>query len=68
MGGWATRNEAGPRDGEQWVERLKEELAALIQYVEINKEQELWSYRTLSYKKLNDENQKLQLIASITHL
>mmetsp|Transcript_89909 Transcript_89909/g.178690 ORF Transcript_89909/g.178690 Transcript_89909/m.178690 type:complete len:165 (-) Transcript_89909:60-554(-) len=29
---------AGPRDGEAWVERLKEELAAMIQYVEINKE------------------------------
>jgi ufm1-conjugating enzyme 1 len=30
--------EAGPRDGEKWIERLKEELAALIKYVQINKE------------------------------
>eukprot|EP00933_Yihiella_yeosuensis_P046841 TRINITY_DN4246_c0_g1_i1.p1 TRINITY_DN4246_c0_g1~~TRINITY_DN4246_c0_g1_i1.p1 ORF type:complete len:170 (+),score=32.47 TRINITY_DN4246_c0_g1_i1:140-649(+) len=29
---------AGPRDGADWVERLKEELAALITYVKINKE------------------------------
>merc|ERR1712048_1100762 len=29
---------AGPRDKEQWVARLKEEYAALIQYVKINKE------------------------------
>eukprot|EP00929_Paragymnodinium_shiwhaense_P069728 TRINITY_DN35182_c0_g1_i1.p2 TRINITY_DN35182_c0_g1~~TRINITY_DN35182_c0_g1_i1.p2 ORF type:complete len:164 (-),score=42.75 TRINITY_DN35182_c0_g1_i1:362-853(-) len=29
---------AGPLDGEQWIERLKEELTALIKYVEINKE------------------------------
>ena len=28
---------AGPRDGADWVERLKEELAALIKYVQINK-------------------------------
>lgn len=30
--------EAGPRDKDKWIERLKEELAALIQYVQINKE------------------------------
>ncbi|CAK0805888.1 unnamed protein product [Prorocentrum cordatum] len=29
---------AGPRDKEKWIERLKEELGALIQYVQINKE------------------------------
>eukprot|EP01027_Heterolobosea_sp_BB2_P014824 GEZU01021267.1.p1 GENE.GEZU01021267.1~~GEZU01021267.1.p1 ORF type:complete len:165 (+),score=40.22 GEZU01021267.1:23-517(+) len=29
---------AGPRDGENWVKRLKEEYATLIKYVEINKE------------------------------
>eukprot|EP00913_Durusdinium_trenchii_P026070 g24457.t1 len=29
---------AGPRDGTEWVERLKEELAALIKYVQINKD------------------------------
>ncbi|CAE7780169.1 unnamed protein product [Symbiodinium pilosum] len=29
---------AGPRDGPDWVERLKEELAALIRYVQNNKE------------------------------
>ncbi|KAF2073891.1 hypothetical protein CYY_004815 [Polysphondylium violaceum] len=28
---------AGPRDGDQWIERLKEEYQALIGYVEINK-------------------------------
>ena len=28
---------AGPRDGETWVERLKEEYQALIQYVQMNK-------------------------------
>lgn len=30
---------AGPRDGADWIERLKEELAALIKYVQINKAQ-----------------------------
>lgn len=29
---------AGPRDGEQWTKRLKEEYLALIQYVKMNKE------------------------------
>jgi ufm1-conjugating enzyme 1 len=29
---------AGPRDQELWVKRLKEEYAALIKYVQINKE------------------------------
>ncbi len=28
---------AGPRDGEEWAERLKEELGCLIKFVEINK-------------------------------
>jgi len=29
---------AGPRDGEKWVERLKEEYTALIKFVELNKQ------------------------------
>jgi ufm1-conjugating enzyme 1 len=29
---------AGPRDGEQWGQRLREELQALIHYVKVNKE------------------------------
>ena len=29
---------AGPRDKDQWVARLKEEYAALIKYVQLNKE------------------------------
>ncbi|KAL6040505.1 Ubiquitin-fold modifier-conjugating enzyme 1 [Balamuthia mandrillaris] len=29
---------AGPRDGDEWIKRLKEEYTALIKYVEINKE------------------------------
>ncbi|KAL0232421.1 hypothetical protein PCE1_002762 [Barthelona sp. PCE] len=29
---------AGPRDGAQWVERLKEEYRALISYIKINKD------------------------------
>jgi ufm1-conjugating enzyme 1 len=29
---------AGPRDGEKWEKRLKEEYAALIHYVKLNKE------------------------------
>ncbi|KAM9987985.1 hypothetical protein ACTFIZ_003354 [Dictyostelium cf. discoideum] len=28
---------AGPRDGDKWIDRLKEEYQALIKYVEINK-------------------------------
>ncbi|CEO98064.1 Ubiquitin-fold modifier-conjugating enzyme 1 [Plasmodiophora brassicae] len=29
---------AGPRDADQWIERLKEEYRALIKYVQINKD------------------------------
>ncbi|KAG9404755.1 Ubiquitin-fold modifier-conjugating enzyme 1 [Aphanomyces cochlioides] len=29
---------AGPRDGEEWIKRLKEEYTALIHYVKMNKE------------------------------
>lgn len=29
---------AGPRDGDAWVQRLREEYQALIQYVQNNKE------------------------------
>lgn len=29
---------AGPRDGEKWEKRLKEEYSALINYVKLNKE------------------------------
>mmetsp|Transcript_37181 Transcript_37181/g.42230 ORF Transcript_37181/g.42230 Transcript_37181/m.42230 type:complete len:162 (-) Transcript_37181:71-556(-) len=32
------KTNAGPRDGEQWIERLKEEYTALIQYIQINKD------------------------------
>ncbi|XP_051864876.1 ubiquitin-fold modifier-conjugating enzyme 1 [Pristis pectinata] len=32
------RSGAGPRDGERWRQRLKEEFQALIQYVENNKQ------------------------------
>eukprot|EP01097_Dermamoeba_algensis_P000104 TRINITY_DN1039_c0_g1_i1.p1 TRINITY_DN1039_c0_g1~~TRINITY_DN1039_c0_g1_i1.p1 ORF type:complete len:159 (+),score=48.95 TRINITY_DN1039_c0_g1_i1:45-479(+) len=31
-------SKAGPKDGEEWVKRLKEELTALIEYVKMNKE------------------------------
>lgn len=31
------KTKAGPRDGEKWVQRLKEEYASLIQYLEHNK-------------------------------
>ena len=31
---------AGPRDGEQWIERLKEEYMLLIQYIQMNKDQD----------------------------
>ena len=32
------KTRAGPRDGAEWVKRLKEEYAALIQYIKQNKE------------------------------
>ena len=31
------KTKAGPRDGDKWTQRLKEEYASLIQYVELNK-------------------------------
>eukprot|EP00050_Salpingoeca_kvevrii_P018349 m.73115 g.73115 ORF g.73115 m.73115 type:complete len:175 (-) comp8024_c0_seq1:143-667(-) len=36
---------AGPRDGEKWVARLKEELMALIQFVENNKKADMDWFR-----------------------
>lgn len=32
------KTRAGPRDGDQWVARLREELGALIEYVKTNKQ------------------------------
>ena len=32
--------QAGPRDAEQWMERVKEEYLALIQYIKQNKERD----------------------------
>lgn len=32
------KTRAGPRDGDLWIQRLKEEYLALIKYVENNKE------------------------------
>eukprot|EP01041_Mallomonas_annulata_P003481 gene3481-6927_t len=32
------RTRASPRDGDQWIQRLREEYQALIQYVQINKD------------------------------
>ncbi len=32
------KTNAGPKDGEQWIERLKEEYMVLIQYIQMNKE------------------------------
>ena len=34
------KTEAGPKDGEKWIERLKEEYLALIQYIKINKQED----------------------------
>eukprot|EP01061_Rhynchopus_euleeides_P037918 TRINITY_DN65234_c0_g1_i1.p2 TRINITY_DN65234_c0_g1~~TRINITY_DN65234_c0_g1_i1.p2 ORF type:complete len:169 (+),score=65.38 TRINITY_DN65234_c0_g1_i1:89-595(+) len=34
------KTRAGPRDGELWTQRLKEELACLISFIELNKEQD----------------------------
>jgi ufm1-conjugating enzyme 1 len=32
------KTNAGPKDGEQWIERLKEEYMLLIQYIQMNKD------------------------------
>ena len=31
---------AGPLDGEAWIERLKEEYTVLIQYIQMNKDED----------------------------
>mmetsp|Transcript_16647 Transcript_16647/g.28850 ORF Transcript_16647/g.28850 Transcript_16647/m.28850 type:complete len:172 (-) Transcript_16647:292-807(-) len=41
---------AGPRDGEAWINRLKEEYSALIKFIEINKEQDNDWFRIESNK------------------
>lgn len=41
---------AGPRDGDQWSQRLREELQALIAYVKINKESDNDWFRIESNK------------------
>ena len=34
------KTNAGPRDGEAWIERLKEEYMLLIQYIQMNKDED----------------------------
>lgn len=31
---------AGPKDGAEWIERLKEEYMVLIQYIQMNKDED----------------------------
>eukprot|EP01137_Pigoraptor_chileana_P028879 Opistho-2@13315 len=45
------KTKAGPRDGDQWVERLKEEYASLIKYVQNNKESDNDWFRLQSNKE-----------------
>jgi len=45
------KTKAGPRDGEQWIQRLKEEYQALIQYVRNNKESDNDWFRLESNKE-----------------
>ncbi len=34
------KTNAGPKDGEAWIDRLKEEYMVLIQYIQMNKEED----------------------------
>ena len=34
------KTNAGPKDGDQWIERLKEEYMLLIQYIQMNKDED----------------------------
>jgi ufm1-conjugating enzyme 1 len=34
------KTNAGPKDGEAWIERLKEEYMLLIQYIQMNKDED----------------------------
>ena len=34
------KTNAGPLDGEQWIERLKEEYTVLIEYIQKNKDED----------------------------
>ncbi|PVD26973.1 hypothetical protein C0Q70_12122 [Pomacea canaliculata] len=45
------KTKAGPRDGEQWVQRLKEEYLSLIQYVKNNKDSDNDWFRLESNKE-----------------
>uniref|UniRef100_A0A2P2HWK6 Ubiquitin-fold modifier-conjugating enzyme 1 n=1 Tax=Hirondellea gigas TaxID=1518452 RepID=A0A2P2HWK6_9CRUS len=45
------KTKAGPRDKDQWVNRLKEEYHALIKYVEMNKSQDNDWFRLESNKE-----------------
>ena len=45
------KTKAGPRDGEAWMARLKEEYLALIKYVENNKEADNDWFRLESNKE-----------------
>lgn len=44
---------AGPRDGDQWIARLKEEYSRLIDYISINKEMDSDWFRLESNKTGN---------------
>ncbi|XP_070201484.1 ubiquitin-fold modifier-conjugating enzyme 1-like [Littorina saxatilis] len=45
------KTKAGPRDGEQWIQRLKEEYQSLIQYVKNNKDADNDWFRLESNKE-----------------
>ena len=45
--------QAGPRDAEQWMERVKEEYLALIQYIKQNKERDNDWFKLKSNKYVN---------------
>ena len=53
--------QAGPRDADQWMERVKEEYLALIQYIKQNKERDNDWFKLKSNKYVNFLSHQLKI-------
>lgn len=56
--------QAGPRDADQWMERVKEEYLALIQYIKQNKERDNDWFKLKSNKYVNFMSHQLKIKCS----
>ena len=56
---------AGPKDGEKWIERLKEEYMVLIEYIKMNKEEDSDWFNVESNAEGTDWNGKCWIVHNL---